>query len=367
MTTPTKLPVIDADAHVIETGRTWDYLEPSEQKFRPVLVPAPYDPAGRQLWAVEGRVGGLRFPDLTEPELHELSRRSGRDMTTPQASRELDDVALRLKHMDDLGIDVQVLHNTMWIEQVTQRPDVEAALCRAWNHWLGDIWKQAEGRLRWSCVIPTLMLDEAIVQMRHAKEHGAVAVCMRPLEGDRSVIDPYFYPVYEEASRLDLAVVVHVANANPENCDLFRSFPGGFTRNAFTIFRVPVMFACYGLMLSEIPELFPTLRWGFIEASAQWVPWVRNEVARRYEVDGKRLPDDVFSAWNIFVTCQTDDDIPWILRYAGEHSLIIGTDYGHTDPSSEVDAITIFKDQSGISQEAKDRILSHNPKALYAL
>ena len=113
--------------------------------------------------------------------------------------------------------------------------------------------------------------------------------------------------------------------------------------------------------------MFPTLRWGFIEASAQWVPWVRNEVARRYEVDGKRLPDDVFSAWNIFVTCQTDDDIPWILRYAGEHSLIIGTDYGHTDPSSEVDAMTIFKDQSGISQEAKDRILSHNPKALYAL
>lgn len=41
MTTPTKLPVIDAAAHVIETGRTWDYLEPSEQKFRPVLVPAP--------------------------------------------------------------------------------------------------------------------------------------------------------------------------------------------------------------------------------------------------------------------------------------------------------------------------------------
>ena len=29
------LPIIDADAHVIETERTWDYLDPSEQKFRP--------------------------------------------------------------------------------------------------------------------------------------------------------------------------------------------------------------------------------------------------------------------------------------------------------------------------------------------
>ena len=29
MATHTRLPVIDADAHVIETERTWDYLEPS--------------------------------------------------------------------------------------------------------------------------------------------------------------------------------------------------------------------------------------------------------------------------------------------------------------------------------------------------
>ena len=28
MATQTKLQVIDADAHVIETERTWDYLEP---------------------------------------------------------------------------------------------------------------------------------------------------------------------------------------------------------------------------------------------------------------------------------------------------------------------------------------------------
>jgi hypothetical protein len=26
------------------------------------------------------------------------------------------------------------------------------------------------------------------------------------------MIDPYFYPVYEEASRLDLAMAVHIAN-----------------------------------------------------------------------------------------------------------------------------------------------------------
>jgi hypothetical protein len=31
MATQTRLPVIDADAHVIDTKRIWDYLEPSER------------------------------------------------------------------------------------------------------------------------------------------------------------------------------------------------------------------------------------------------------------------------------------------------------------------------------------------------
>ena len=110
MATQTRLQVIDADAHVIETERTWDYLEPAEEKFRPILLPNPYD-AERQMWGIQGAPGGFRFPDLSEEQLEELSRKANRDMSTPKAARELDDVALRLRHMDQLGIDVQILHN----------------------------------------------------------------------------------------------------------------------------------------------------------------------------------------------------------------------------------------------------------------
>ncbi len=366
MAIQTKLQVIDADAHVIETERTWDYLEPSEQQFRPLLFASPDNPK-QQYWVIEDKIRGFRFPTLTEQQLREMSQQAGRDMETPQASRELDDVALRLQHLDELGIDVQVLHNTLWIEQVAGRPEVEAALCRSWNRWLGDIWQQSQGRLRWSCVMPTMMLDEAVGQMRMAKEHGAVAVCMRPLEGQRSMTDPYFYPIYEEASRLDLAIAVHIANGNPDNCELFRHFPGTFQINGFALFRAPTVVACYMLLMSELPQVFPNLRWGFIEAAAQWIPWIHNEIVRRYKTAGRPLPDDVFQAYKIFVTCQTDDDLPWILRYAGKHSLVIGTDYGHTDPSSELDAISLLTQHPEISQDVKDKILYYNPKTLYNL
>ena len=74
-----------------------------------------------------------------------------------------------------------------------------------------------------------------------------------------------------------------------------------------------------------------------------------------------------FTEYNIFVTCQTDDDLPYILKYSGENSLVIGTDYGHTDTSSELDPIAVFQGLPGISQEIKDKILHYNPKALYSL
>lgn len=356
------LEVIDADAHVIETERTWDYLEPSEQKFRPLLFSSPQDPA-RQYWVLNEKIRGFRFPTFSEQQLRDLSDRFGRNVSTPQAARELDDVELRLEHMDALGIHIQVLHNTFWIEQITTRPDVEAALCRSWNRWLGDIYRKSNGRLRWSCVLPTLMLDEAVVQMKQAKEDGAVAVCMRPLEGDRDMTDPYFYPIYEEARNLDLAIAVHIANGNPAHCDLYRPTAAG----RFAMFRIPTVAACLGLMMSEIPRVFPGLRWGIIEASAQWVPWLYLEAENRHKAGGREFPKDIFGAYEIFVTCQTNDDIPYVLKYAGEKGLVIGTDYGHTDPSSEVDAISDFKQMTGIGKKDKERILHHNPKALYGL
>jgi len=356
------MPVIDADAHVIETEHTWDYLEPSERKFKPLLYACPDEPV-QQYWVVDGKIRGFRFRTLTEQQLQQISEVTERDMQSPQAARELDDVDLRLKHMDSLGVDVQVMHNTFWIEQVSERPEVEAALCRSWNLWMGDIWKKSGNRLRWSCIVPAVALDEALEQVKKAKENGAVAVCLRPLEGNRHLTDPYFYPLYEAASNLDMAIVVHIANGNPANVDLYRQPPV----NRFAMFRAPTVIACLNLLLSELPAVFPRLRWGFIEASAQWIPWIYKEAVIRTKSAGRALSGDFFGDSNIFVTCQTNDDIPYILRYAGDRCLVIGTDYGHTDISSEMDAILEFQKQEGLSLEDKERILFHNPAKLYGL
>ena len=46
----------------------------------------------------------------------------------------------------------------------------------------------------------------------------------------------------------------------------------------------------------------------------------------------------------IWVACQTDDDLPYVLKYSGDDMLVIGTDYGHNDTSSEILALRKLKE-----------------------
>ena len=180
----TQTMVIDADAHVLESERTWDYLEPADRQYRPVPITVPADPAigrgRRDAWVIDGKIRGLRFPILTEEELTALSAKLGRDVNTQQESREMGDVDLRIRHMDALGIHVQVLHNTVFIESVSDRPEVEVALCRAWNRWMADVWQLGQGRLRWVCVPPWQSIPDALDAIRFGKAHGAVFGDIRP-------------------------------------------------------------------------------------------------------------------------------------------------------------------------------------------
>ena len=186
-----KTDVIDADAHVVENERVWDYLEAGEEKYRPTLVAEPGNPE-RQHWVLDGEDLGPKFPSPNEKQSAEHVKRFGREVGTPVQARELSDVTQRLRHMDALGIDVQVLYNSLWLRPLTRRPEVEIALCWSWNRWLADVWKLGENRLRWTCVVPALTPTEAARQMRFAKEHGAVGVCMRPFERGKLMTDPFY-------------------------------------------------------------------------------------------------------------------------------------------------------------------------------
>ena len=113
---------------------------------------------------------------------------------------------------------------------------------------------------------------------------------------------------------------------------------------------------------------FPDLRWGFIETSASWVPYVLNDISLRYKKQGLAWAGrELLAERNMFVALQTADDISYITDVAGEDNLVIGTDYGHNDTSTELRALTNLRDNGGLDPVLADKILDKNPRKLYAL
>ncbi len=335
------MPVIDADAHVIETDETWSYMSADEAKCLSKAVSA----SGDDLWIIAGRA---------------FVRRRNVGLDTPVATQEMRDVKARLRHMDELGVDVQVLYPSQFLIPVTDRVEIEVPMYRSYNRWLAAACDQGEGRLRWAIMVPTLAMDEALEEARWGKEHGACAIFMRGIEAGRFVNDPYFFPLYEEASRLDLPICLHAAGS---------SFPmheiaGG---EAIHKFKAPVFCAFDSLIFTDTPARFPTLRFGFVETSAQWVPYVLHQIRRRYEKRGRPLSDTIMRDYRLYVACETHDDLPYVLKYAGEDNIVLGTDYGHADPTTELDALGRLRDGGTVSPEAVRKILDDNPRALYGL
>lgn len=340
------MPTIDADCHVLETERTWEYMGPSERPYKPLTVTSATPDSQKVFWLVDGR-------------LHARSDNVGTD--TPEAAREMANIAARLRHMDELNVDVQVLYPTIFLRPMSRRPEVDLAVCRSYNRWLADIWAQGQKRLPWAVVPPLLNMDQALEELRFGRDHGACAVFMRGVEEQGRICDSYFYPLYAEASRLNLAIGVHSGIGQFAIHDFFDQETG------FCKFKQIVIGAFHSLAMSDVPTRFPDLRIGFIEVASQWIPHALHDLAIRFRRRGQAMAKDLLRENRFYVSCQTDDDLDWVVRYAGEDNLLIGSDYGHADTSSELEALRHLKEEGKVAPRVIDKILDDNPRAFYGL
>ncbi len=347
---------IDADTHLIESERTWEFIDKEFLRHKPQLL-VNSDPGAtatqREFWRIDGALFPKRFFDFD---------RSG----TTEEAREARSVDARLAHMTELGVDVQVLYPTLFLIPISGKPEVEFAIHTAYNRWAADICANSHGRLRWAAQLPLLSMDRAITELRWAVEHGACAVHMRPYDANRPPSSTYFYPLYAEAERLNVPICLHAGNGSTiQSADL-----GPYPECVFPFVKLAPIGAFHSLLISGTCAKFPKLRWGIIEVSASWIPYLFHDLPPRMSrLLGRKLDPSyhLLRDNNAYVGCQTDDDLPYVLKYAGEETLIIGSDYGHADTSSELEALRHLSKMNEVSERAANKILYDNPKRLYAL
>ncbi|MPZ14884.1 MAG: amidohydrolase family protein [Chloroflexi bacterium] len=357
--------IIDSDTHVDETDATWEWIEESLQAFRPRPdAPEKQDPSRppTRYWVIDGH---------RQPRLHRDDQRTHTTVET----RELIDPMARVRHMDELGTEVQVLYPTTFLVGVTESSEVEGTVKRSYNRWIADRCQQTGGRLRWICLPPLSDIPKAIEEIRFAKANGACGVFKK---GDREaghwVGEEYFFPIYEECQRLDLPVCFHIGAGTPDFTSSREFEHVRFLRQGLT----PIN-AFSSLVRFGIPTKFPEVRWGFIEVGCSWVPYLVYNILRaqgRGRGDGRDgahqylEPLDVVRLNNFYMTCQIDEDLPYILKYTGEDHLLVGSDYTHADLAQELHFPKLLQDRADrgeIPQSFVQKILYDNPRTFYGL
>ena len=364
--------VIDADTHVIESELIWEFWEPHSAEPRPVLVRVdnPNTGKSRTHWLIDNglvpRPEGKGAQFLATPPIRDLE--TGDGMNVSWKWRSLEDPKGRVADACRYDVDLQVVYPTIFIAYLTANVSLQVQLCRSYNRFMADRSSECNFGFRWVAVMPSDSIEDSIGEARFAKDNGAVGILFRGLEGDRSLADPYFFPLYAVARDLDLAICCHTGPGSPTLANMMDSrFAKTFDYN-----RMPPILAFHDICASGIPLRFPGLRWGFLEAGASFVPFMIHILSRygRKNAEGKSFVGygpELFSEFNIYVACESDEDIPYLAEFMGWDHLLIGTDYGHTDQSAELELAQIVKQRPDIGEKESKLMLEENPARFYGI
>ena len=228
--------------------------------------------------------------------------------------------------MDMRGVDTEVVFPTLLLGYLPVEVDLEVAICAAYNRYLARAWEQGGDRLRWVVVPPLRDMQASVREIETARDHGAVGVFFRGAEGERSLAESYFFPVYEAANRLGMAICIHTGAGAPE---ITKVFDRSFSHNLPHVRSLP-LFAFRDLVAHKIPERFPELRFGFIEASASWVPYVLHHLERS---SGAKLNSGgdadaamewgpkLFRDYRLYIAAEADEDLAYLLTHIGEDNI----------------------------------------------
>ncbi len=354
--------VIDADGHVEESAAMFDSLEGEYRKRRPLPLGFDRDTVygdANAVWLIDGKTypklsgkGGVTF--LT-PTVMELAKRK----PIAVAAQELNDVEARLRDLDKMQIEKQVVYPSLFLTATTDDLKLEAALFRAYNSFMANACKQSGNRIRFAAQVPIRDIDESIKELRRARDLGAVSVMLLGMAWDKKLGEKELHPFYEEAAGLGIPICVHLGWGCPAITEVFDA-----SSNFYSAI-LPVLMGFHSLMLSGVLEAFPRLRLAFLESGSLWAPYVIHELNRSGKV--KKDPSKYFREGRVFISCEADENINYLTSLLGEDSLVLASDYPHADSFREENMVKAIMEREDVPLRVREKLLSTNAQSLYGL
>jgi uncharacterized protein len=350
-----RMPVFDGDGHVLETDEQLDkYYEGS--------------------WKGARRLAGMTiFPSLdgwsrsVQISEHDTARKHWTS-----------DAKIWGEALDRMGIEGSVLYPTIALAYGLMREvGFATATATAYNNWLEAEYTKKDSRLYGVGLMPVENPEGAIKEMRRCKRERKNFVAMlwpSVTASGKTYGDPSFWPVYEEAEKLDMPIALHGAPSLGFGFDLFRPFVKVHTLEH----PVPLFVQLTDVIFSGVFDDFPKLRMAFLEGGSSWVPFMIDRLDYEYEtVQGMEVRKKVrhtpsyylTETENFWVSCEMGERaMKHTVAMMGPDRIFYASDFPH-EPTEQalLEDIPDFLARTDLDDAVKAKVLYHNAKKFYRL
>jgi len=376
--------VFDADAHGSINPRMWEHLPEQYRARRPRPVTI-HDGDGlgnfNAGWLIEGSLEphalgpGAQQANTPRNVLAEFGATTEREHCSI-GSMTLNDPQARLRDMDRMGLDAQMLFPSTLYAHMTADVGFEAALFRAYNRYLGAQCQQAPKRLKWSGLLPLRDQRQAFEALEEMQRLGARAAVVFGTAGDRMLSDPSLLPIWDEFARARLPLCVHMGMSYPPLAQLGQSIYDGHVIGM----SLPAQLAFMAIVGHRMLDRYRDLKVAFLEFGAEWIFYMVSRMDHYLPLDrgahpfGLSMPNaaqlpresirDYVQSGRIFIAAEADDSMLHnLFGLIGEDHVLFSSDFPHGE-GRENAALEILE-RSDLSETQKRKLLYDNTVRLF--
>ena len=371
--------IYDADAHVMMTPEMWRDL-PKEyhlRRPRPISIGDSADLAHwRTAWLLDGRIEPHPYgpgthaannPGMTMVEYGAKADNAG-DFNAEGLSIgcvTLADPVARLKEMDKLGAEVQMLFPSTLYATMTADPGYEAALFRCYNRYMAAQCKHSPRRLKWAGLLPMRDVKLALEALDELLKLGAGTVMVFGTVGERMQSDPAFRPIWDAIAASKIPVCVHMAMSFPPFDQLSHSI-----QDANMIGKaMPAQIGFVALVGHRMMERYADMKVAFLEFGGEWIFYSVGRMSHYMEINMRRMadpsmlpkqtPEEIVKSGRFFLAVESSDKMmPHEFALLGDGQLLYSSDFPHGEGRDSA-AMEIIE-RTDITKEQKQKILWDN-------
>ena len=268
---------------------------------------------------------------------------------------------LRIKDMDDAKVDVGLISltapNVYW---GTRAQSVAAA--RSINDDFAAAQRKYDGRIRWFASLPFQYEDDALAELRRAKDNGAIGVCTLTNILSRPLSAPQYRRIFRECAAMQLPVFVHPTTPFTDGMGLADFGLGntiGFTSDTSLFVARMILDG----VLDELPDLqliachgggaFPYL------AARFDIMWERTVSARKNQAP----PSTYLKRFWYDSIVYDQATLDFLVERVGPDRVLYGSDY----PFSIGDMKGMLTRVDALPSERRDAVRSGNAERLFDL